>query len=288
MLCFEIHVDSLVLTTDQDVSSFQDKVPLFGGFSHLMANSTNDQAGSQVLRKAASILDALEDCPDGATASALARAVGMPTSTVHRLLGTLVDLRLIDLRPDSRHYVLGLRLFELGQKTPHTGSIVAAAGPAMRILVERTRESALLATLEGDRMRYIADRQGPRRLSVRAPIGMTGPLHCTSQGKALLALLPVDESDALINRLELPRYTENTVTDPTVLRTQIAQIRKQGYACINQEHEEGIAAISVGIQGPNDIAAICVAMPAVGNIHERILSHLPALREAAAAIQNRL
>ena len=184
------------------------------------------KATDGMLAKGLRILIALADHPDGEGVSQLAREVGVPVSTAHRLLGGMMPLGFVSFDAERRRYHLGLRMFELSQRVASLRRLSDVARPAMQRAVEASGETTLLAVRAGERH---------------------GWLHCTALGKSLLAFLPADEQEELIDRLRLERLTPRTITDPNRLREELALSRERGYAVNDEELEEGICAVGVPI-----------------------------------------
>lgn len=239
-----------------------------------------------MLEKGLSLLSALGDYPEGVGVSELARDVGLPISTVHRLMATLVAQGFADFNSDHRRYFLGLKVFELSHRVSLVKRLSELSLPVMRKLVETTGEPSLMSVLHGDEMVYVERVEGWRRIQIRGSVGERGPLYCTSLGKMLLAFLPNEERETTIGRLKLERLAPNTIADPSELRRELAVTRKRGYAVADEEHEEGIRAVGVPVMSSRGLpaAAICIAAPAFRVSREKLEGFVPLLREAAQEI----
>lgn len=96
-----------------------------------------------------------------------------------------------------------------------------------------------------------------RHVGVANWVGTAVPLHASSAGKVVLAELGADELEASLGTAPLPAFTERTITDVRVLSAELARIRRQGWAEIDGELEEGLAAISVPVRSARgELAAI--------------------------------
>src|SRR5689334_6290520 len=147
--------------------------------------------------------------------SQVAERLHLPLATIHRLVRTLVDLGYVRQEP-SRQYSLGPRLLRLADTT--TKRIATWARPAMDAAVAELGESVNLAMLDGDEIVYVAQVQ-PAATFMRmfTEVGRRVRPHATAVGKAVLAVRDDAEVLALLGRTGMPRYTEQTVTDPRVL-----------------------------------------------------------------------
>ena len=142
----------------------------------------------------------------------LARRLGLGTSTVHRLLATLTDERLLERSPEGT-YRLGLAVHELGASVaPHVG-LHEAAMPAMAGLRHATGETVQLAVLDGMDSVYVERLESPYTVRIFARVGTRLPATTTSTGKVLLAALPADELEARL--AGGPRNARRRTRSPT-------------------------------------------------------------------------
>lgn len=240
---------------------------------------------ADVVGKALALLSQLGDFPDGATASELARQVGLPLSTAHRLLGMLVRDGYARFDPGTRRYTLGLRVFQLAQSVAHANGFVAVVRKELEQLALTTREAALLAVLDGEKLLYVYSIEGPQQVRVVGDPGRHGPLHCTSLGKVLIAFAPDHVREHLTRTVPLHECGPNTITDREQFIAEITRVRSRGYALADQEHEAGIRAVSVPVFGTRDgVAALSTAAPAYRMSGAALEAVVPTLNEAARAL----
>ncbi len=214
--------------------------------------------GVQSLERAFLLLELMAEDGGEVPLSRLAVASGLPLSTIHRLVRTLVARGYARQLP-SRRYVLGPRLIHLGESSSRT--LGTWARPHLEDLVEGTGETANMAMLDGDRVVYVA--QVPSRHSMRmfTEVGRRVHLHCTGVGKALLAQLPRETARELVERAGMPRRTARTITDLDVLMAQLDRIAAQGYAVDDGEQEAGVRCIAVPVLGGPGLTALSVSGP---------------------------
>src|SRR5262249_40582876 len=134
---------------------------------------------------------------------------------------------------------------DLGYAYLSSMDLIETAQPFMEQVAAETQESCSLAVLDGHEVVYVARVPTKRIMSVTLSIGTRLPAHATSLGRALLAALPEAELDASRANASLPRSPDRTIPDPAELRRRLAEVRRQGYATIDQELEEGLRSISV-------------------------------------------
>jgi IclR family transcriptional regulator, pca regulon regulatory protein len=128
-------------------------------------------------------------------------------------------------------------------------------------------------------------------MSVSVAVGTRDPAFATSLGRALLAGQTDASLTAMLEEIQLPRITDVTIVDPLALLAELQQIRRQGWALVDQELEEGLRALAVPLHGEHGdvIASVNVAVHASRWPIERIHGELlPRLLELAAAIERDL
>ncbi|MBJ7331980.1 MAG: IclR family transcriptional regulator [Solirubrobacteraceae bacterium] len=208
----------------------------------------------QVISRAADVLRALHGEPDGLSLSQLAERTSLPRSTVHRLLAALETEGFVSPSDATGRMVLGPELLRLADPGPP--DVQARLRPTMDALFDDLQETVDLAILDGDHLRFVDQIPASHRLRAVSSVGATFPLHCTANGKAVLALLSDDAVTELLPA-RLPRFTEHTITSRRELIEHLAEIRESGLATDLEEHTLGISAIGFAVGR----AAISVPMP---------------------------
>lgn len=178
----------------------------------------------------------------------LCEILGMPKSSTHNILETLVHERVLEKKGDSNKYGLGVRLVELGNRAQLSLDITRIAHPYLVSLNEKTDETVHLTVLDDDEVLYIDCVESKMRIRTYSVIGVRAPLHCTAVGKAILAFLPSSEQDRIIREKGTPRMTQNTVTDADELRAELRRIVQRGYSIDNMEHEDYLRCIGAPIR----------------------------------------
>jgi DNA-binding IclR family transcriptional regulator len=216
------------------------------------------RTGVQSIARAGSVLRALASRPYGIGLAELATAVELPKSTVHRLVGALASEELVSTSADGK-IVLGGAFARLG--AAGSRPLEDQLEPVLRALRETVDETVDLAVLDAGAMRFVAQLPAGHRLRAVSSVGARFPLHCTANGKALLAALPVQRAlDLLPARLS--RSTPHTISSRAALLAELEQVRARGVAFDREEHTEGIAAVGAAVldeTGP--VAAISIPVP---------------------------
>jgi DNA-binding IclR family transcriptional regulator len=183
------------------------------------------------------------------TVTELAEKVGLKISTVHRLLTTLSHRGYIDQDPKNNKYRLGMKLLEVGNAVLKISDIRTVARPYLEELVERCNETANLAILDDCDVVYIDQVESKNMIIVKmfAQIGNRGPIHCTASGKALMAFLPDERVEEMLNTITFEKFTNETITDPQHLKKELERVRQDGYALDWGEREEHVRCIAAPI-----------------------------------------
>ena len=182
----------------------------------------------------------LEQHPDGQSLSEIAVQVGLPRSTVQRIVAALVDERLLMAASASARVKLGPALVQLGAAADvGTEKVVR---PFMQELSRQADETVDLSILKRDTAMFVDQIQGTQRLAAISAIGKEFPLHCTANGKALMALLPEDRRERLL-AIRLKRYTDATIVDRRLLESNLREVEKSDLAYDLEEHSAGICAV---------------------------------------------
>jgi DNA-binding IclR family transcriptional regulator len=218
-------------------------------------------SGVNVLAKAVQVLKACQRLGGGVSLGQLAREVGIPRSTVQRIVQTLAAEGFLVSSGTARSISLGPELLAMGAASAM--DIVERAHPLLKNLARETGETVDLSRLSRDHAVFVDQAAGSHRLQAVSAIGNSFPLHCTANGKAMLALMDDGELQQFMLK---PRqaYTPKTITQPGALMTEIAEIRRTGLGVDNEEHTLGIAAIGMAFRAPTgQMFAISIPVPTI-------------------------
>ncbi|GGM63150.1 DNA-binding IclR family transcriptional regulator [Halarchaeum rubridurum] len=220
---------------------------------------------------------------DGATLDDLASDLGLARSTVHDHVSTLRDLGYL-VRDDHRYY-LSLAFLDHGMEARRRHWIAEMDGATLRRLADDTEEVAWAVAEENGRAVYLDRAKGDRAVQTFARVGARRDLHYLASGKAILAELPRERVEAIIDKHGLTGRTDRTVTTPDVLFETLAAIREQGYAVNDREVADGTRSVGVALV-PDDtvVGAITVTGP-----HNRLKgAHLDAVIDATVSAANEI
>ena len=212
-------------------------------------------AGSSVLEKGLGLPSHFTEDRVLVSISDLSALAHLSTNTVYRYLVTLRSQGFIEADARPGYYRLGLKILELSRAIKRRTTISLSL-PVMEDLANQTGESVLLCARYGQKGMCLEKVEGHHNLRASYARGVPFHLHAGATGKALLACLSNKEVEAIIREVGLPAFTKNTITDPEKLKTNLAKIRKAGFAVSNGEMHEGVSAIAAPIfNGKREIAA---------------------------------
>lgn len=190
-------------------------------------------------------------------------ALGTAVSTAHRLLAMLAHHGFVVQDPESRAYKAGHVLLRIGLSSVNNLEIRTLIHPFLEELRDETRETVHSAVLQDSEVTFIDCAESPQALRVAARVGTLMWAHCTSVGKAWLACESDDFLRGLYPSSRLPALTPNSITSRAALLTELANVRRRGFAYSEGESEVGVgsvaAAVCDGLGRP--VAGISVSAP---------------------------
>lgn len=189
--------------------------------------------------------------------------LGIAVSTAHRLLAMLAHHGFVVQDQDTKAYKAGNVLLRIGLSAVHGLDIRTLLRPFVEGLRDETGETVHAAVLQGDQVMYIDCAESAMALRVASRVGTLTWAHCTSLGKAWLACESDDFLRGLYPSPKLPALTPGSITSRAALMTELAEVRRSGYAHNEGESEIGVGSVSCAVcdrQG-KPVAAISVAVP---------------------------
>ena len=200
-------------------------------------------AGIQVIARAASILRTLESHPDGLSLGQIAKSVSLARSTVQRIVAALAaEDFVVASGPGDVRIGAGLVRIAASVSTNTTDLI----RPHLRTLGETVGETVDLAVLSGGSTLFVDQVPGRHRLVALSAVGERFPLHCTANGKAILACFSADDAEELIEK-SIAEHPDFPVRNRARLRKELAAVRSTHLAYDLEEHGGGISAIGTAM-----------------------------------------
>lgn len=247
-----------------------------------MADRSNRSVG-----RAFTIVDELAET-GAIRVSELSERLEMPVSTTYDYLQALTSTGYV--LKDGNHYRTTTRFLEVGHRQRHRLEVFKQVDEELDSVAEETGEHVTVMIEEDDMGVLLAIREGEQAVDLFAYPGARMPLHATAPGKALLAYMSEERLEEIIDRRGLAPLTNRTITDPDVLREQLAEVRERGYAVDEGERIVGMVLVAAPILDKRDRvqAAICIGGPESRFGPQRRAEIADVARRAANVTQVRL
>jgi IclR family transcriptional regulator, pca regulon regulatory protein len=219
----------------------------------------------------------------------VSRATGLTRATARRLLLTLVRLGYV--RQDGSRFSLRPRVLELGYSYLSALSLPELAQPHMEALVAEVNESSSIAVLDDTDIVYVVRVPTSRIMSITIAVGTRLPAYPTSMGRVLLGALEPESLEDRLRRMEMHALTPTTVAGVGALRDELERVRRQGWAAVDQELEQGVRSAAVPIRDASGSvsAAMNVSVHASRMTMQELRKEvLPRLLRTADAIEAEL
>lgn len=245
--------------------------------------------GAQAVIRALGLLKTFTRTRPELSLAEMSEAVGLARTTTDRLLKALESEGLVARNPITRSFHLGPAILALGTLALISNDLRTVVEPELRLLAERTGETATLEVpLEGN-MVILAEVAGSHLVTVAAEIGTRWPIHATSSGKAYLSALSSEARRELL-RLPLSRFTPATVVDIEELERELEHIRVEGFATAIGEVEAGASAAAAVLRNAigDPVGAISFSGPTSRLTSPRLADLGLALASAAAGLAPRI
>jgi len=239
-----------------------------------MGTSSKEGRGVKSGKTMFAVVDALIE-QDGGTVTELANELNIAKSSVHRHLTTLKDRQYVT--QNGNEYRIGLRFLEVGIYARNQHPLYHVADEKVEQLADMTGEQVWCLVEEDGKGFYIAGASGAHHASA-TDVGRWTYLHQAACGKALLAHLPDDRIEGIIEDHGLPAETEHTITDETRLWEEIEDIRSRGVAFNREESLHRLHAVGAPIrhnQTGDVMGSISVSGPAHRLKGKRLEEEIP-------------
>ncbi len=233
------------------------------------------------------VIESFEGHHEGRSIVEISRSTGLSRAAIRRLLYTLEMLGYVER--SRQVYRLKAQVLHLGFSFLSSSSVVEAARPVLEHISEQLHESSSMSMLDGGQIVYVARSAASRILAAGLSVGSRLPAYCTSMGRVLLSSLPDDQLDHYLRDLKPTSYTPKTLTRIPQIKKAILQVRRDGYAIVDEELEAGLRSIAVPVSTRSNhiVAAINVGTH-ISRVDRDTLIRvcLPALQLGARSLRN--
>lgn len=202
-------------------------------------------APGALLERAIEILSCFDPQHSALTLTQLSRLTKLPMSTCHRIVARLEEAGFLS-KGNDRRFRIGTKLWTIAQHAPLSERLRESALPTLARLYEETGENVTIAVLDRGQALYVDRLVGERSVPTISRAGGHLPLHTTGVGKVLLAYQSEKAIEQYLSQ-PLPKPTPQSITNPELLRADLAEVRKNGYSVTRQEMTRGSGSIAVPI-----------------------------------------
>lgn len=233
------------------------------------------------------VIESFEGHREGRSIVEIGHSSGLSRAAIRRILYTLELLGYVERC--RQVYRLKTQVLRLGFSYLSSSSVIEAARPILERITEQLHESSSMSMLDGGQIVYVARCAASRILAAGLSVGSRLPAYCTSMGRVLLASLSDDKLNAYLRELRPSSYTPKTITRIPQIRKAILQVRKDGYAIVDEELEAGLRSIAVPVVTHNQhvVAAINVGTHVTRIDRSTLIRQcLPALQAGARSLRN--
>lgn len=238
------------------------------------------------LERGLSVLELLEDHPDGLGISEIARRLDYPKNFVYRCASALHQRGYLSRDDASKRYTLSRKLLSMGYAVLRKSGLIESAMPIMRELRDEVRETVVLCAIEETHGLVLDHVPGLHAFRLVVDTGMRFELHSSAPGKAILARMPLGERDRIIKAMRFIRFTDSTITSRKAFAEELKDVCKKGYALDHAEELDGIHCVSAPVfdQKGAPVAAVTVTGPS----NRMKASQLPAMGKKVKRCASRI
>jgi IclR family pca regulon transcriptional regulator len=252
------------------------------------ANAAEDEVsrdGIQSVNRAFAIMELFDERRPALSVSEIAELTGLNRSTCYRFCQTLKAIGYLE-EVERRRFRPGLKAISLARAALSSRELPELALPYLRELQRTVGEAVNMSLLDGTDVVYVARILSDHLITLRLYVGSRLPAYATSMGRAILAFLPEQEAEAILDKSELLAITEHTITDRRRLKAELQRIHARGYAINDQEMAIGLRGVAAPIMSSTGrpVAAINLSIPRPLGPTEIERSLAPRLLETAGAI----
>jgi DNA-binding IclR family transcriptional regulator len=197
------------------------------------------------------------------TNAELSRKLDINKSSLTRLLSSLEKAKFVERNTRTGEYRLTHKAYQVGRVYIRQVDYHTASMPILKELTARCGEASHLGILDEMKVLYLDWVESKHPVSLASITGEKLPAYCTGIGKLFLAHMDEDTISSYLNKIEMIRFTPNTITSPEELKMQLAQVQSQGYAMDSAEYQPDVISVSAPVRNDTGdlVAGISVAGP---------------------------
>lgn len=168
----------------------------------------------------------------------------LSNGTVFRILKTLIDRNFISRDSKSEKYLIGKGIFVLGNLALKNYEFEKIVHPVLEELVTNSKETANASIFYDNSIIFIDSVDSPYSIKMDVKIGQKTNINSSASGKAILAYFPDDKINEILDCVNLPKLTVNSITEKELFKKELIEVRKNGFAIDNEEEELGLKCVA--------------------------------------------
>jgi DNA-binding IclR family transcriptional regulator len=208
--------------------------------------NNSPESPSAAVERALAMLEAVAEVSEGLSNAEISRKLKIPKSSASYLLRTLETRGYVARDAESGKYRVGLKILSLSRGALGGLDVRGVALPVMQRLTQQTGLTCHLAVVDGADAVYIEKVEPEGFIRMDTWVGRRMRVHATSVGKAIVAYVPLEQLQQIIERGGMERRTPKTITSMDKLVKELEKVRNQSFAIDDEE---------------NNLGARCVAAP---------------------------
>jgi IclR family transcriptional regulator, acetate operon repressor len=245
-----------------------------------MAYNKGKNGAVKTAKTISGIIETLDDVEE-ATLTEIAEELDIPRSTLHPHLSTLTDQGYLVKR--DKRYSLSLQFLGFGARVQRRHPLYEISDPMLKQVADQTKEITWLVVEENGKAVCLKKAKGELAIQPYKQIGARLTMHDIAAGKAILAYLPSERVDSILDNHGLPKRTGNTITNRDELYSELEKIRETGVAFNDGESMEGFRAVASPIRPEGNLyGSIVVSGPKNRMRKQRFKEEIPDIVSGAA------
>ena len=235
------------------------------------------------VQKSLKVLRYIMSATNEVSVNELVDEFGYNRSTVHHMLKTMKLEGFITQNQRTKNYNIGSEIFNGWIKDRDMHNYLMRLKPSIKEIVNKCKETTTMFVRENDKAICVLGEESDQIIKAYLMIGREIPLFCTAAGRAMLAYLPKDEVDKILQISGMKKYMKNTTVDKEKLFKELETIKQRGYSIEKEEFEELINAVGIPVLNSygDPVASVSVVGPIMRFTDEKIEECKPFLLEKA-------
>jgi DNA-binding IclR family transcriptional regulator len=244
----------------------------------------------KTLQKSIAILEQVACFQHGVGVTQLSDTLLINKSTVSKTLSVFESLGYVTQNADSELFSLGPKLLFLGQKMLDSLDLLTVARPVILKLNNKTNETINLAAYTNRSLVYIDTIPGNHSLKLTNSVGAVPVISCSAVGKAMLAFMPPEARNEVLENIELTANTKYSIKTKEELKSDIEAITRRGFSVSNEETHLGVVGIAAPVFGfsRNLIAVLAVTGPKIRFPENTVRAYGQLVCESAKEISRKM